>query len=149
MKRGKRYVSLLAVLAITANAAGCTKRVVVVPSDYREVVGGEDFIHVTTTDGETFQLQDARITDTGISGLLRHSKGTVKPVGAGGREAESAYIEIRLEDVMSLEVERINKKRVIIMFGIVAAGLAATIIAVEASDLGGSGGGGGDIPIKP
>jgi hypothetical protein len=149
MRRRDKWLRVLAALAIVANVAGCTKRVQVAPNDYSEVIGGEDFIHVTTTDGGVYQLQEAQLIDNSVTGLLRHGKGDVKPVGAGGVESESAFIEIRLEDVRSLEVERINKKRVLLMFGAVAAGLAATIIAVEASDLGGGGGGGGDIPIKP
>jgi len=148
----RRALSVLLSTLIVTNAVGCTKRVGVPREQYGEVLGGEDFIHVTTTNGEVFELQEAKITDVGISGLLRHDKGDVKPVGLGGKEDRSAFIEIRMEDVLSIEVERINKKGVLLAFGLVGAGLLTAIALVQAtgeSDGGGSSGGepGGKDPF--
>jgi hypothetical protein len=128
------------------NAAGCTKRVAVPKDQYYEVIGGEDFIRVTTTNGDVYQLQEAQLAGDRISGLLRHEGGDVKPVGLGGKEDRSAYIEIRLEDVKSIEVERINKKRLLLAFGAVAVGLIGAIALVKASGSSGDGGGGGGLP---
>jgi hypothetical protein len=131
---------------ILANAAGCTKSVAVPKGQYSDVIGGEDFIRVTTTNGEVYQLQEAQLAGDRISGLLRHEGGDVKPVGLGGKEDRSAYIEIRLEDVQSIEVERINKKRLLLAFGVVAAGLIGAIALVKATGSSGDGGGGGGLP---
>jgi hypothetical protein len=133
---------------ILANAVGCTKRISVPPEQYEEVIVGEDFIYVTTANGDVFQLQEAILTERGISGLLRHEGGDVKPVGLGGKEDRSAYIEIRHEDVVSIEVERINKKRLLVTFGAIAGGLIAAIALVDATGESGDGPGGGGGVIK-
>jgi hypothetical protein len=149
MRRDRRWIKVAAILVLVADLVGCTKRMTVPKDEYREVLGGEDFVYVTTTDGKMFELQEVQITDTSITGLLRHTQGDIKPVGAGGKEVQSAWIEIQLSDVQALEVERINKGRVFMVFGAVAGGLAAAIIAVKATGKASDGGGGGTPPIKP
>jgi hypothetical protein len=69
-------------------------------------------------------------------------------VGLGGKEDRSAYIEIRHEDVASIEVERINKKRLLVTFGAIAGGLIAAIALVDATGEAGDGPGGGGGVIK-
>ena len=51
MTRTKRFWSILISLLILASFAGCTKRVSVPPEQYEEVIVGEDFIYVTTSNG--------------------------------------------------------------------------------------------------
>jgi hypothetical protein len=146
----KKFLSILVSLLIVVNLVGCTKRVSVPPEQYEEVIVGEDFIYVTTANGDVFQLQEAILTEKGISGLLRHEGGDVKPVGLGGKEDRSAYIEIRREDVASVEVERINKRRLLLTFGAIAGGLIAAIAVVDATaDSDDSGGGGGGVIKDP
>jgi hypothetical protein len=143
----RRGTAALTALLIVASLAGCTKRIAVPPEQYEEVIVGEDFIYVTTANGDVYQLQEAVLTERGVSGLLRHEGGDVKPVGLGGKEDRSAYIEIRNEDVASIEVERINKKRLLLTFGAIAGGLITAITLVDAtgdSDDGAGGGGGVD-----
>lgn len=140
----KSAVSVFLSILLVFNWAGCTKRVSVPPEQYEQVIVGEDFVYVTTANGDVFQLQEAQLTEAGISGLLRHEGGDVKPVGLGGKEDRSAYIEIRREDVASVEVERINKKRLLVTFGAIATGLIAAIALVDARGTSGDGSGGGD-----
>lgn len=146
MRTFKKAISVLLSILLLTNAVGCTKRVGVPPEHYSDTIGGEDFIYVTTTNGDVFQLQEAQFTNAGISGLLRHERGDVKPVGMGGKEDRSAYIEIRLDDIESVEVERINKKRLLVVFGIAAAGLIGAILLVEATGSSGDGGSAGGTP---
>lgn len=150
MSTFKRMISALLCVLLAFNAAGCTKRVAVPPEQYNEVVGGEEFIHVTTNNGDVFQLQEAQLTSVGISGLLRHQGGDVKPVGLGGKEDRSAYVEIRLDDVRSVEVERVNKTRLLVVFGLVGAAIIGAIALVQATGESSDGsGGGGDPGGKP
>lgn len=142
MSTSKRVLSVLLSVLILTNVVGCTKRISVPPEQYEEVIVGEDFIYVTTSNGDVFQLQEAVLTERGISGLLRHEGGDVKPVGLGGKEDRSAYIEIRKEDVASVEVERINKKRLLLTFGAIAGGLITAITLVDATGSAGDGAGG-------
>ena len=144
-----KWASVLCLsILILVGAAGCTKRISVPPQQYEEVIVGEDFIYVTIANGDVFQLQEAIVTEQGISGLLRHVGGDVKPVGLGGKEDRSAYIEIRHEDIASIEVERINKKRLLLTFGAVAGGLVTAIALVDARGESNDGAGGGGGVIK-
>lgn len=150
MSSFRKAVSLLLAGLMLANFVGCTKRVAVPAEQYGEVIGGEEFIHVTTTSGDVFQLQEAQLTEVGISGLLRHEKGDVRPAGMGGRDERAAYVEIRHEDVASVEIERINKKRLLVIFGLVGAGIIGAITLVEArGDSGDDGAAGGEPGGKP
>lgn len=144
--RFNQFVCVALSALMLGNAAGCTKRVAVPADQYSDVVGGEDFVRVTTTSGDVYQLQEAQLAGDRISGLLRHEGGDVKPVGLGGKEDRTAYVEIRLEDVRSIEVERINKKRLLLAFGVVGAGLIGAIALVKATGTSGDGGGGGGLP---
>ena len=139
-----RVVSVFLSMLLVFNLVGCTKRISVPPEQYEDVIVGEDFIYVTTANGDVYQLQEARLTEAGISGLLRHEGGDVKPVGLGGKEDRTAYIEIRREDVASVEVERINKKRLLLAFGAIAGGIIGAITLVDATGNSGDGSGGGD-----
>jgi len=146
MRTSSRAVALVACFSLLWSTSGCTKRVAVPPEHYSDVVGGEEFVYVTTRSGDTYQLQDARFTNAGISGLLRHKGGDVKPVGLGGKEKRSAYVEIRLQDIQRIEVEKINKKRVLAAFGVAAAGLLGAILLVKASGKSSDEGGSGGVP---
>ncbi len=150
MSTFKRMISALLCVLLAFNAVGCTKRVAVPPELYKDVVGGEEFIHVTTNNGDVFQLQEAQLTSAGISGLLRHEGGDVKPVGLGGKEDRSAYVEIRLDDVRSIEVERVNKTRLLLVFGLVGAAIIGAIALVQATGESSDGSApGGDPGGKP